>query len=662
MAVVDDIAAPRRRPGRDLPGSLGGPEALAMAHPRWRHVPAFLLVAGLLWVLPILMTALLATDSASEGRRSVLLVLVVLLATHSTAALALICCPAPASVERWFLPLVDRVHTTRVQTRLRRDEATLHQARSMVAGISLAMEVLDGSARGSVPQVTRASLQDMQRSEIHRLARLLGDPSAEVTGPVAVDLDPVLEPLVVAVRARGTRVWWPRSALVALGRPDEIAEVVQVLLENAERHAPGSTVTLEVTTSDDGVDVRVSDAGPGVAFDDPDRVFDWGVRGTGSPGQGIGLSAARELARSLGAAWPASRSRRGARPSCCGCVPPPAWPPGAPGSGPDPAPRRRPRRRPRRPSASPAPGPRPPRPPRRRAAGGKRPGGACAGLTWVGDGLAQGPSLRGVTDPPRLGVDVLRGGPMGRAGGLRVRLLGEFEVTRPDATIVDNLEWRTGKTMDLLRLLALEEGRAVRTESLIERLWPTVSESRGRGSLRTAASQIRRTVGSNCVRRRPDGMVLVDAWVDVSEFLAATRLGHDAFVRGDPAAVLRVARRAESLHRGDFRAYDDDSLWAHDQRHRLATARRDLLCEAAESALGSGLFREALAVAARAAAIDPTSEHAHRLLMRAHAELGEVGSALRVFERYRNHLARELGVDPSRQTRELHLRLLREDL
>jgi DNA-binding SARP family transcriptional activator len=45
--------------------------------------------------------------------------------------------------------------------------------------------------------------------------------------------------------------------------------------------------------------------------------------------------------------------------------------------------------------------------------------------------------------------------------------------------------------------------------------------------------------------------------------------------------------------------------------------------------------------------------------MQAYAELGEVGSALRVFETYRSHLAEELGADPSPQTRELHLKLLR---
>ena len=84
-----------------------------------------------------------------------------------------------------------------------------------------------------------------------------------------------------------------------------------------------------------------------------------------------------------------------------------------------------------------------------------------------------------------------------------------------------------------------------------------------------------------------------------------------------------------------------------------------MLTEAATSALALELFREAVDLATIAARLDPTSEAAHRALMRGHAELGEVASALRAFETYRANLAEELGADPSPETRKLHLQLLR---
>lgn len=242
---------------------------------------------------------------------------------------------------------------------------------------------------------------------------------------------------------------------------------------------------------------------------------------------------------------------------------------------------------------------------------------------------------------------------------LRIRLLGGLVVTRPDGTTVSADEWRTGKTMDLLRLLALENGRPVRPQVLIERLWPDAGPERGRGSLRTASSQIRRTSGTNCVVRQPEGLVLQDAWVDAIRFLEdASRVARAARSQHH-ARVLDIARVAERLYVGDFQAYDDDSAWAVAERGRLALARHELLCDAATSALALHLPREAVALATEAIRANGTSETAHRLLMAAHAELGDIGSALRVFETYRTQLATELGADPSRQTQELHLRLLR---
>jgi SARP family transcriptional regulator, regulator of embCAB operon len=242
---------------------------------------------------------------------------------------------------------------------------------------------------------------------------------------------------------------------------------------------------------------------------------------------------------------------------------------------------------------------------------------------------------------------------------LRIHLLRDLRVDLPDGSTVPIRAWRTSKTRDLLRLLALNNGHPVRQTSLIDKLWPDASLDRARGSLRTAASQIRRSTQHDCVVRRPDGLVLRGAWVDAIEF---QNLAHRVQVasRGQShAEAVRLARRAENLYAGDFHADDDDCDWARTEREHLVSARQLMLSSAAESALTTGQLRDALELARTAVRLDPSSETAHRSLMRAHAELGEVGSALRVFESFRAHLAAELGADPSPQTQELHLGLLR---
>ena len=241
----------------------------------------------------------------------------------------------------------------------------------------------------------------------------------------------------------------------------------------------------------------------------------------------------------------------------------------------------------------------------------------------------------------------------------RICLLGELRVWRPDGLQVDPEEWRTGKTRDLLRLLALENGHVVRPASLIEKLWPEVSEERAGNSLRTATSRIRHATGTPCVARRMHGIVLLDSWVDVVEYRELAARARTAVRAADHDLVLRLGWAAEDLHLGEFHANDDDSAWARAERRDLRRIRRELLTDVATSALALRRVREAVDLATIAVRLDRTSEAAHRALMLGLAELGETAAALRVFETYRAQLVEGLGVDPSPQTLELHLDLLR---
>ncbi len=242
---------------------------------------------------------------------------------------------------------------------------------------------------------------------------------------------------------------------------------------------------------------------------------------------------------------------------------------------------------------------------------------------------------------------------------LRIRLLGNLEVVRTDGSIVGYDEWRTGKTTDLLRILALNNRRAVRLTSVIDKLWPSVSPDRARASLRTACSQIRRASGVNCIVRQNGGLLLTGAWVDAMLFLNDARRVHVAAQAQRHQRALDLTQAAERHYRADFHAHNDESSWARAEREHLAQCRRGMLYDAAESAIALGRYHDAVELARKAVQIDRSSEGAHRALMRAHAGLGEVGSALRAFEECRSHLAEELGVDPSAQTQALHLRLLR---
>ncbi|WP_134741388.1 bacterial transcriptional activator domain-containing protein [Nocardioides sp. 503] len=242
---------------------------------------------------------------------------------------------------------------------------------------------------------------------------------------------------------------------------------------------------------------------------------------------------------------------------------------------------------------------------------------------------------------------------------IKIEVLGELVARRCDGTIVGHDEWRTGQTRDLLRILALNNGRRLRRASVAEQLWPNVSLDRARASLRTAGSQIRSALGSDCLVRHGDGFALEGVWVDVAVFQEDARRVYSLTRVGRHKRALCLAQAAERLYRDDFHAHDDESPWARTEREHLRRMRMVMLCQAAESANAIEDYPRAVALADTAVTIDPTSEAARRALMVGHAGLGEIGSALRVFEELRAHLAEDLGADPSAQTKELHLRLLR---
>ncbi|MET9019307.1 BTAD domain-containing putative transcriptional regulator [Actinopolymorpha sp. NPDC004070] len=259
-----------------------------------------------------------------------------------------------------------------------------------------------------------------------------------------------------------------------------------------------------------------------------------------------------------------------------------------------------------------------------------------------------------------MGTGLLESSDVG-ADRIEVRLLGPLRVRRPDGSVVPSGGWRTGKTTDLLRLLALNAGDPVPAMTLTETLWPTVDESRARASLRTAASQIRKAVGVDCVGRRAGGLVLLDAWVDAVAFTGLAAEAARAYREGRHADCLTVTREAEALYVHDFRAYDVDSVWASEHRERLAVTYLSLLSDAADAAVALGWMHDAVEFASRVLAIDSWSERAYRALMYGYGGLGQTAQALHAFERCRSVLAEELGADPSPQTRAVHLHLLSAD-
>ena len=167
---------------------------------------------------------------------------------------------------------------------------------------------------------------------------------------------------------------------------------------------------------------------------------------------------------------------------------------------------------------------------------------------------------------------------------LTVSVLGVVEAYRDDVRV----ELPGGKTTEVLARLALDPGRPVRVDLLLEDLWggPT-----GRNTLQSKISQLRQALGDrDAVAASSDSYILAVPPEAVDAFRVARLAAGSAAARaaGDHGASLERALEGLSLFRGAVLAGVGD--WAAPHRDRLEEVRLGLVEDAmtARVELGAG--------------------------------------------------------------------------
>jgi two-component system sensor histidine kinase TctE len=93
----------------------------------------------------------------------------------------------------------------------------------------------------------------------------------------------------------------PQGPALMRGDAVSLREAFKNVIENAVQHGALSLLRLTVRRAQDGIEVMVSDDGPGIAAELWPHVMQRFFRGpSGSPGSGLGLAIAREVALNHG--------------------------------------------------------------------------------------------------------------------------------------------------------------------------------------------------------------------------------------------------------------------------------------------------------------------------------------------------------------------------
>ena len=250
---------------------------------------------------------------------------------------------------------------------------------------------------------------------------------------------------------------------------------------------------------------------------------------------------------------------------------------------------------------------------------------------------------------------------------VRVSVLGPLEVTDAAGRPV-----RVGgqRVRALLILLALDAGRVVSARSLIERLWPDERPADAANALQSLVSRLRVALRQAGL---PDGVLESSAVgyrlaasaaaVDALAFEAQARAGGQALAGGDPATAARLLREALARWRGPALADVAGEEFAAAPAARLAELRSAALLDRIEAELALGAAGPApIGELRELTAADPLAERPAALLMRALAAAGRQAEALAVYQRTRDQLAEDLGVDPSPQLAQSYLAVLRQEV
>jgi DNA-binding SARP family transcriptional activator len=247
---------------------------------------------------------------------------------------------------------------------------------------------------------------------------------------------------------------------------------------------------------------------------------------------------------------------------------------------------------------------------------------------------------------------------------LHIRTLGSFALWRGDEEVRDR-DWRSSKARQLFQLLLTERGRTVPRERLLDALWPELDAEAAANNLRVTLNRTSKAIEPDRPEGAPSSYILQqgetfcfnadsDYQLDAATFMAAVAEGQQADRQGQRVRAVGLYRQAVAEYRGPYLpdAFYED--WSVVERERLTMLFNDAALRLGALLLEEGHMHESIGLAWRVLEQDQTHEEAYRLLMRAHASLGERSTALRLYERCVQALQAELGVEPLDETTALY--------
>ncbi len=226
---------------------------------------------------------------------------------------------------------------------------------------------------------------------------------------------------------------------------------------------------------------------------------------------------------------------------------------------------------------------------------------------------------------------------------MRFKVLGPLQVTLDDGPI----PLGGPKQRAVLAHLIVRANDLVPADALIDQVWGDEPPEAARGTLHSYISHLRKALGAERIESRPPGYVLHVSSDELDAARFETLLGEARLANGSPGRAGNVLREALGLWDGPPFAdlASEPALGA--EIARLDELRVQALEDRIAADLAEGRHGEVIGELESLTRELPLRERLWELLMLALYRSRRPADALGAYERAKDALAQELGVDPS---------------
>ncbi len=249
---------------------------------------------------------------------------------------------------------------------------------------------------------------------------------------------------------------------------------------------------------------------------------------------------------------------------------------------------------------------------------------------------------------------------------MRFGVLGTLTAEGPDGPV----ELGAPKQRAVLALLLLSANRVVSVDRIIDDLWSGEPPPGALGTVHAYVSVLRRILepgrapraqSTVIISMAPGYMLRVEpADLDVLRFEEIVDTAW-RMIDDDPVAAIGQLEAALALWRGPLMAEFADESWVRDAAVRLDERRASALEARLQLLVSLGGSADVVSDLEAAVQMYPLREGLWALLMLTQYRLGRQADALRSFQRVREFLLTELGLDPGAELQTIERRILEQD-